>query len=376
MIGRGHGAAALTVALLAACSADGSGGEVGDGSFPGRRGPAIVATDRGVLLFSGRGGPEQGLEAFDDAVLVDPTTGERTGLPSAPYGLDAASGVSTGDAVVLTGIGCDDVVDVGQERECEPGRRASLRLDLGDGDWDEIDGPEGPNDALFASILGALDDGRVIAVQHLNISRPMLLWALAPGADEWDALPSPGVRGDGVCLAGNRLAVVTADRIGPPTSFHGNPEPEPADPEVAYGRTYRDPRVHTLDPASDDPTWAVSEPMPAPAGVQQRPRVACMGSRVLVESAGSWAIHDPRSDTWTAVEGPRGSLAFGTQHWTGGELVVLRPEHTAPSGVYDPDADRWTPDSDLPDPYDVAWTGEALVEYTGGDRLIDVTPLP
>ena len=161
-------------AVLLGCRGSGEA-ELSDGSFPARNNSAIAVTDEGTFLFGGRLGTEGGLEPMDDAVLVDPVTGSRTGLPLAPYGIDEATAVSVGDTVVVTGIGCDDAVQVGQERECEPGGRASLVYDIGDGDWQEVDGPEGPNGALSAYTPGASAAAeRRSVLRRLMLSRLML----------------------------------------------------------------------------------------------------------------------------------------------------------------------------------------------------------
>lgn len=360
-------------AALVACSGSDEP-ELSDGSFPARNNAALAVTDQGVFLFGGRFGVEEDLEAPDDAVLVDLSTGERTPLPLAPYGIDEATAVSVGDKVVVTGIGCADVVDEGQERECEPGGRASLVYDIGGRDWQEVAGPEGPNSARRATMLGVTSENRVVAAQYLNLDRPLLLWTLAPGEDEWASVPSPGVRGDDVCLAGDRLVVVTAEAISPPADFEGNVQPGSGDPETTYGYRYRDPQLHVLELASDDPTWAVSSPLPGAAETRAQPAIACMGDTVLVESGDTWAIHDLDTGTWTAAEGPRGSLGSGHELWTGEELVVLRP---ADSGTYDPNTDEWTPGLFLDGWWSVAWTGDELARYDPElPGLLELTPLP
>lgn len=345
--------------------------ELSDGSFPARTLSAIAVTDDGVFLFGGRLAYELGGEPPRDAVIVDSTSGERTPLPLAPYGIDEATAVSVGDKVVVTGIGCADVVDEGQERECEPGGRASLVYDIGGRDWQELAGPEGPNAALHATILGVTSENRVVATQYLNLMRPLLLWTLTPGEDAWEPVPSPGVRGDDVCLAGDRLVVATADRVGPPNDAWGNIERDPVDSEVIYGDSYRDPRLHVLDLTADDPAWSPSSPLPGGRG---RPSISCMGDRVLLETAYDSAVHDLGSGGWRAVEGPRGSIRHGDELWTGDEVVVLRP---ADSGTYDPDTDEWTPGLSLEQWWGVTWTGDELARYDPEQpELVELTPLP
>ena len=356
--------------LLVGCSGSGEA-ELSDGSFPARNNSAIAVTDDGVFLFGGRLGTEGGLEPMDDAVLVDPVSGSRTGLPLAPYGIDEATAVSVGDKVVVTGIGCADVVDVGQERECEPGGRASLVYDIGDGDWQEVAGPEGPNGALSATMLGVTSDGRVVAAQYLDVGRPQLLWTLEPGDDQWESIPSPGVRGDDACLADDRLVVATADPVGPATDTNGNIERDSVDTEVAFGDAYEAPQLHVLDLASEDPAWSVSSSLP---DGHSRPSIACLGDQILVESADLWALYDLDAGEWTDVDGPRGSIRDGYELWTGEDLVVLRP---ADSGTYDPVTDEWTPGLFLDGWWGVAWTGEQLAHYDPElPELVELTPLP
>lgn len=95
---------------------------------------------------------------------------------------------------------------------------------------------------------------------------------------------------------------------------------------------------------------------------------------MLVETAHQWALHDLDTGAWTEVEGPRSSLEPGYELWTGEELAVLRPGR---SGVYEPDADEWTPGLFIDPWWGVAWTGGELARYDpSDDRLVELTELP
>lgn len=164
--------------------------------FNHRSQPITAWTGTHLFVYGGVDSP--GAAPLGDAALVDPSSGEVTALPPAPFEvpLDSFGAAAVvGDAVFLLGILCSEPSEdnVGS---CEPGDYAAAQFSLAEQTWRSVELPSelGEVRSGHRRSLGVTSDGRVVLfLGPANVSDPAIpyFWTYSPASGEWANLPVP-----------------------------------------------------------------------------------------------------------------------------------------------------------------------------------------
>jgi FG-GAP-like repeat/Galactose oxidase, central domain len=144
------------------------------------------------------------------------------------------------------------------------------------------------------------------------------------------------------------------------------------------------------DPATN--TWTPTSTVGALSGHDHT--AVWAGSKMIVWGAFGprldvpGQIYDPATDEWTAVSPLGAEPRFShTAVWTGSKMIVWGGSDVSGSGdlldtggIYDPDADTWTPISDTGAPlgcfhHTAVWTGSKMIVWGGYDDSGSTLPL-
>ena len=382
----GHVAAALVVLAVIVIVVVSRRGESASPSLvdPATlRGESLAWTGEGLLVFGGTP-PEGGSRLAESATLVDVASGDIEALPLPPFpvGFFGAALVAVDDTVVLVAGRCDDAES--EEEDCPPGTYVSATLSLEERSWTEVEIP----DALASTVglydaVGATSDGH--AVFRLGTRRDAEYWTYSVADRVWAEVPSPGVRLDDACLAGDRLVVVNA-------TLRSLEDVAPGEPYDHWEAV----TLHVRDLADPDGEWQATPPNRTfrVPGRGLRPEVECTSEAVLVrddDERHARRILEPDSidDPWPETADPPELEFLPATIEAGNEIVFLGTDDgpltaASPTRAYDPVLDRWRVLVGAPvgaEP--LVWTGDSLVGYRppGGPgaptrTILVVHPIP
>ena len=287
----------------------------------------------------------------------------------------SSAAVATGRRVVVLGFACarpfrdDELGDL----FCEDGRFAASQLNSATGRWRAIRLPSDLRakrrsdiaDTWWPEALGTLSDGRAVFATVNAVAAGGSLdyttqyWIYAPTSRAWTAVPEPPGEGDGVCLSGDRIVVLTGGPITPSLLvFDANGGGE-------WTRTPADPAVQI----TDDPHVACTDDSVMVTGLRQGPPTPAdiLAAAVVHIDGGAWARVDPPGYPEAITDPRRGVGLLGPGLWIGTELVFPSAGY-----VYNPTDSSWreldrVPPGDQPL---TVWTGTQIAGYVvapGGD---------
>jgi hypothetical protein len=165
----------------------------------------VTAWTGSQLLVFGTERRAGGRSVDDAAAMYEPAMGTWRTLPSDPIGpaLSGASGVWTGEELVIVGVACDNRATENDELpRCFPGSVATIAYDVQAESWHrlpdpDIELPEG-NEGSLGGAIGF--DGRRAIFDFGDA-----LWTFDPRRSEWAALDRAPGDPTVLCLAGEVL---------------------------------------------------------------------------------------------------------------------------------------------------------------------------
>lgn len=320
--------------------------------------PAQAWTGERLFVFGGLDPDAGNWTLVNDGALVDPATGDAEILPASPFDppLSSPKAVATGDHVVVIGHSCfvpPDSDPESSEPPCAPGVYAAAAYNQSEREWTTVAIPAelagftsaGPANAVVHA-LGATADGRAV-FQLGDLFAPQF-WTYAPARGTWTVIPDPGVQSQAACVDGGRLVVVTTNS--------------------GYVR----PSLAVFDLARAERGWARSGPAEDTKLLSGPPRLACMGTHVMVvdpvnSAGGPSPVYNLDAATWSLPSPPPGHRFFAEEVWTGTELVFrpIEVEVGEPGFAYNPVTNTWRTLRGFPAVTRGAiWSGSALVGYS------------
>lgn len=394
-------AATGVVGALAACGSAGSpeaGGPVDEVGLSPRQSPALAWVGDRLFVYGGAVGtpdpvgddpfagaprsPEGVVLARTDGALFDVEAPAMERLAEAPFPdpVQYPEAIAVDDEVVVLGIDCPrpnpDPEDT--SGTCEPGTYAAAVYSVTDAEWREVTMPAALDGLANGATepVGATSDGRAVFVLGPRDDVIEQLWAYTPADDRWERLPSPEVRVDAQCLAGDTVAVMSGSIL----EDVGEPLLSDTDPQPRGWVGYVDPTLHLLTLTDDELQWRITvaaEEAPLGTAIAQ---LDCTDDMALFRNTGSMPqFHSVLSgyerDDWLV---PSPSPAEGHfSHVLGiGDRMIFFNSNNIQSAVYDPATDEWQLlEGDLAVQYPV-WTGDAITGWPGGDGAVQPQYFP